>query len=146
MTHTHPIAGIGAVVIYDKRVLLVKRAKPPKQGLWCIPGGKIRFGETLQQAAEREIQEETGIVIKAGAPIHAFDLIRADEGVHYVIIDVIAEYVSGDVNAADDAADARWFPLEQLLRDSGGADIEKETRALTRAHYKQLTSFATDKK
>ena len=112
MAHTHPIAGIGAVVIHDNRVLLVKRANAPKQGLWCIPGGKIKIGETLQQAAEREIKEETGIVIKAGKPVYVFDLI--DAKFHYIIIDLLAEYVSGKPQAGDDACGAKWFSLQDI--------------------------------
>jgi 8-oxo-dGTP diphosphatase len=121
-----PIAGIGAVVIYGQQVLLVKRAKPPKQGLWCIPGGKIRPGETLQQAAEREILEETGVTIKAGSPVYVFDLIQSEPAYHYIIVDVIAEYISGEVKAADDAADAGWFSLQHL----DAPEIDPETRKL----------------
>jgi ADP-ribose pyrophosphatase YjhB (NUDIX family) len=60
-----PRVAVGAVVFKDNKVLLVKRAKPPAQGLWAIPGGSVELGETLQQAAERETLEETGIMIQA---------------------------------------------------------------------------------
>ncbi|KPJ96370.1 MAG: hypothetical protein AMJ53_00970 [Gammaproteobacteria bacterium SG8_11] len=126
MDNKHPIAGIGAVVIQDNRVLLVKRAKPPKQGLWCIPGGKIRFGESLQQAAEREIKEETGITIKAGDPVYVFDLIEDD--FHYIIVDLLADYISGTVKAGDDAMDAQWFALKNIDLPQ----IDQETKLLLR--------------
>ena len=129
----HPIAGIGAVVIHNQQVLLVKRGNPPKQGLWCIPGGKIQYGETLQQAAEREILEETGVTIKAGTPVYAFDLINTEPPFHYIIVDVIAEYVSGKVSAADDAADARWFSLRQIELP----EIDTETQKLLRLLMQQ---------
>ena len=119
-----PIAGIGAVVIHNQQVLLVKRGKPPKQGLWCIPGGKIKFGETLQQAAEREIHEETGVTIKAGAPVYVFDLIETVPQIHYIIVDLIAEYISGNVSPGDDAADAKWFSLQMI--DLPEIDIETQ--------------------
>lgn len=125
MDHKQPIAGIGAIVIHDNQVLLVKRANPPKQGLWCIPGGKIRFGETLQQAAEREIKEETGISIKAGDPYYVFDLIETEK-FHYIIIDLLAEYISGVPNAGDDAMDAKWFALANI----DNPEIDSETRKL----------------
>ncbi|MBN2246845.1 MAG: NUDIX domain-containing protein, partial [Candidatus Aminicenantes bacterium] len=60
-----PQVGVGAVVIKDEKILLVKRKNPPQKGQWAIPGGKVEFGETMQKAAEREILEETGLIIHA---------------------------------------------------------------------------------
>ena len=113
----HPVAAIGAVVLRNNRMLLVKRGRPPSEGLWAVPGGKINLGETLQQAAEREVKEETGIVIKAGAPIYAFDLIeRVNENYsfHYVIVDLLCQYLSGELNPRDDASDAVWVDLNNF--------------------------------
>lgn len=131
-----PVIGIGAVVIHDSKVLLVKRANPPKQGLWCIPGGKVEFGESLQQAAEREIKEETGVVIKAKAPVYVFDLI--DDGkLHYIIVDLLAEYVSGVPSAGDDADDAKWFSLQDIEQPH----IDGETKRLLRKLIEQRTDI-----
>jgi ADP-ribose pyrophosphatase len=114
----HPRVGVGAVVFREGRVLLVRRGVAPAQGLWAIPGGGLRLGETLQQGAEREIFEETGIVIRAGAPVFTCDSFDRDgEGrlrFHYVVVDMIADYVSGDVKAADDALDARWLSPAEI--------------------------------
>ncbi len=108
-----PRVAVGAVVIRDGRVLLVRRGKPPADGLWAIPGGSVRLGETLQQAAEREILEETGVTIRAADPLLTFESIQQDPDgrvrFHYVIVDLAAAYVSGEPVAADDACDARWF-------------------------------------
>jgi len=105
-------------VITDGKVLLVQRGRAPGKGLWAIPGGSVEAGETLQAAAEREILEETGVVIRAGEPIYAFDLIENDKSgilkFHYVIIDLKADYISGVPIAADDADDARWLAPEDL--------------------------------
>jgi len=113
-----PRIGVGAVVFNGDAVLLVKRAQPPSENLWAIPGGRLEAGETLQHAAEREILEETGIVIQAGDPIYTFDVIERDaEGrllFHYVIVDLEATYVSGTPRAGDDAHDARWVQSDQL--------------------------------
>jgi len=113
-----PRPAVGAVVFKDDAVLLVKRGKAPARGMWAIPGGSVRLGETLQAAAEREILEETGVVIRAGTPVLVFDSIqrddRGDVRFHYVIVDLAAEYISGNPRAADDAADARWVRAEEL--------------------------------
>jgi 8-oxo-dGTP diphosphatase len=113
-----PKVGVGAVVIKDEKILLVKRKNAPQQGEWAIPGGKVKLGETLQKAAEREILEETGLIIQAKDPIHAFDIIeRSPEGkilVHFVIVDLKADYIQGEIHSADDASDAKWFNPSEL--------------------------------
>lgn len=113
-----PQVGVGAVVFKDEKVLLVQRGTPPSQGLWAIPGGRLALGETLQQAAEREILEETEIVIRAAKPVYTFDVIERDDAgriqFHYVIVDLEAEYISGEPNAGDDADAAAWISSEEL--------------------------------
>ncbi len=113
-----PRPAIGAVVFKDNRVLLVQRGRPPAQGQWAIPGGNIQLGESLQAAAEREILEETGITIKATEPVYTFDaIVRDDNGqiqYHYVIVDLAADYVKGELTPGDDAADARWVAADEL--------------------------------
>jgi 8-oxo-dGTP diphosphatase len=113
-----PVVGVGAVVIRDGKVLLVKRGVHPNKGTWAIPGGSLKLGETLQEGAEREILEETGITIKAGDPFYSFDFFERDGNgrirFHYVIVDMKGDYISGDVQGADDALDARWVSPEEL--------------------------------
>jgi ADP-ribose pyrophosphatase len=114
----HPRLAVGAVVFKDEHVLLVRRGQPPAEGLWAIPGGSVKIGETLQAAAEREIREETGIRIRAAEPIYTFDVIERDKTgsirFHYVIVDLSAEYVSGELTAGDDAIDARWISADEI--------------------------------
>ncbi|MFO7602867.1 MAG: NUDIX hydrolase [Gammaproteobacteria bacterium] len=113
-----PTAGVGAVVFLHNKVLLVKRGTPPYRHEWAIPGGKIRPGETLQAAAEREVLEETGICIQAGEAIFAFDLIERDNAgdilFHYVIVDLIGIYRAGEIQASSDASAAGWFSQAEL--------------------------------
>ena len=113
-----PQSAVGAIVIRDDEVLLVKRDNPPGKGLWSIPGGCIELGETLQAAAEREIREETGVIIRAKEPIYTFDVIeRDDEGhirFHYVIVDLLADYVSGTPTPRSDVCEAQWVTAREL--------------------------------
>ena len=112
-----PRVGVGAIVIKDGKVLLIKRAAPPNKDLWATPGGMLELGETLQEGAEREIFEETSIRIKAGKPIFTFDLIERDaEGrvyFHFLIVDMEAEYLAGEIKAASDALDVCWATPEE---------------------------------
>lgn len=123
-----PKLAVGAVVHHDGKVLLVQRGKPPRTGKWAVPGGSVEAGETLGQAAEREVREETGIQVRAGAVVHVFELIDREAGealprFHYVVIDLMADYLGGEVTAADDASDARWFSAEELAE----YDVDTET-------------------
>ena len=115
-----PVVGIGAVVIRDGKVLLIRRGVAPGRGLWAVPGGSLELGETLQQGAEREILEETGITIRAREPIYAFDFFERDPDgrirFHFVIVDLAADYIRGDVKGADDALEARWLAPGDLDR------------------------------
>ncbi|MFC3125819.1 NUDIX hydrolase [Pseudoroseomonas globiformis] len=113
-----PLVGVGVIVFRDKEVLLIRRAKPPYGGEWSIPGGAQRLGETTKQAARRELLEETGILVGELTLALVADLMSHDaHGMlqyHYTVIDYVAEWTSGEAAAADDAEEARWFPMDQL--------------------------------
>ena len=130
-----PQVGVSAVVFKDQKVLLVKRSRPPSQGKWSIPGGRLELGETLQEAAEREILEETGVVIRASKPVYIFDVVDRDTAgairFHYVIVDLAADYISGDPAANDDALDARWVSAHEL----GTLEVSDSTAQLLRELY-----------
>jgi len=115
-----PQVAIGGIIIEDNKILLVKRNKEPNKGGWAIPGGSVKPGETLQRAVEREILEETGLVVSAKDPIHVFDYIeRGRQGrlrFHYVIVDFRADVVAGTLHPSDDAADAGWFTPNEIKK------------------------------
>ena len=113
-----PLVGVGAIIIEGERVVLVKRAHPPIQGQWSIPGGVLEVGEMVREAAIREAREETGLIVEPGELLGVYDRILYDakERVqyHYVLIDFLCRHVGGDLRAASDAAGVRWFTREEL--------------------------------
>ena len=112
-----PLVGVGAVIIEDGRVLLVKRGHPPLAGEWSIPGGVLEIGETLREAAVREAREETCLTVEPAELLGVYDrVLRDDAGrtlYHYVLIDFLCRPVSGTALAADDADEVRWFTAEE---------------------------------
>jgi ADP-ribose pyrophosphatase YjhB (NUDIX family) len=114
----HPLIGVGAVIIDGDRILLAKRAHPPIQGEWSIPGGVLEVGELVREAAVREAQEETGLIVEPGELLGVFDrVLRNAEGrvqYHYVLIDFLCRPVGGELCASSDAEEVRWFAQEEL--------------------------------
>ena len=113
-----PMVGVGAVIFRGSDVLLIKRGKAPKEGQWSLPGGAQEAGETVSDALNREIREETGAEIAIGGFIEVVDFIERDDSgrarMHYTLLDYWAEWLSGDLEAGGDAADAVWAAQEDL--------------------------------
>jgi ADP-ribose pyrophosphatase YjhB (NUDIX family) len=114
----HPIIGVGVVVWHDERVLLVQRGRPPRVGQWSLPGGAQELGETVADAARREVREEAGLAVELGEVVATVDLIERDPDgrvrYHYTLIDFTAEAQDEVLCPGDDAADARWFDLDRI--------------------------------
>ena len=113
-----PLVGVGAIIIEGDRILLVKRAHPPIQGQWSIPGGVLEVGEMVRDAAIREAREETGLIVEPGELLGVYDRILRDPEkrvqYHYVLIDFLCRATGGQLQAATDAAEVRWFPRKEL--------------------------------
>ncbi len=113
-----PLVGVGAIIIEDARVVLVQRAHPPLQAEWSIPGGVLEVGELVREAAIREAREETGLTVEPGELLGVYDRVLRDADrrvqYHYVLIDFLCRRVAGDIAAASDAAEVRWFTREEL--------------------------------
>jgi len=113
-----PLVGVGAIIIEDDRVVLVKRGHPPLEGKWSIPGGVLEIGETLRKAAVRETLEETGLAVEPGELLGVFERVIPDEKgrmrYHYVLIDFLCRRVAGELQAGDDAREVRWFRRDEL--------------------------------
>ena len=114
----HPLVGVGAIIIENARVLLVKRAHPPIQGQWSIPGGVLEVGELVREAAVREAREETGLIVEPGELLGVYDRILHNHEqrvqYHYVLVDFLCRPVGGELLAASDAAEVRWFTRQEL--------------------------------
>ena len=107
-----------AVVRRADRVLLVQRANPPNQGLWGFPGGLQDVGETLADAALRELREDTGVAARAIGPLTALDAIQHDASkrveYHFTLVAILLEWLSGEGVADDDAAAVQWVSLSEM--------------------------------
>lgn len=113
-----PILSAGAIIFREDSVLLVQRGHEPAKGLWSIPGGVIKVGETIYEGLTREILEETGIKVSLKELVEIVERIFRDGNgkvtYHYIILDYLAEYSEGFVKHASDADDAKFVPCDQL--------------------------------
>jgi len=113
-----PFVGVGVVVLRGEEVLLVQRGKAPNKGQWSIPGGKQRLGETVIQAVQRELDEETGVKVEQLALLDVVDFIVPDNQgkilYHYTLVDFQGQWLSGECRSGDDADAVKWFKLKEL--------------------------------
>ncbi|QCI68030.1 NUDIX hydrolase [Phreatobacter stygius] len=133
-----PIAATIAVVLRDDAVLLVRRANPPDAGRWGFPGGKIEAGETIAQAATRELLEETAVQAEAEDVLTAVDAFDHDAAgalrQHFILVAVLCRWTAGEPVAGDDALEARWIAMTELetadlALSFGVADVARQAVA-----------------
>ncbi len=114
---SHPLVGVGGVVIHRGRALLIRRGSEPLKGEWSIPGGMLELGEDLKAGVQRELREETGLDVEPQECLLVFDRIIRDGArvkYHYVIVDYLCRRRRGRLRPASDVVDARWVRREDL--------------------------------
>ena len=135
-----PLVGVGAIIIEQGRVVLVKRGHPPLEGKWSIPGGMLEIGETLRTAVVREAQEETGLTIEPGELLGVFERVLPDEQgrfrYHYVLIDFLCRRLSGELRAGDDADEVRWFRQSEMAK----LELARETEEVILKGFEKVSS------
>ncbi len=112
-----PVLGVGGVVVHRGRVLLVRRGKEPHKGEWSIPGGMVELGETLAEATQRELKEETGLSVEPREVLTVFERIVRDGRrvrYHYVVVDYACRRKGGRLHSGSDVLDARWVRPRDL--------------------------------
>ena len=107
-----PTPSIGAVIIEEGRILLVRRAGGAFADHWAVPAGRHELGETMPEGVRREVMEETGLEVEVGDPVWIGDIIG--EGHHYTVVDFAAFVVGGELRAGSDAAEVRWVELSEV--------------------------------
>lgn len=113
-----PILTVGGIIFIDGKVLLIKRNQQPGRGRWTIPGGAVHIGETVPEALQREVLEETGLSVEVKSLVEIVEKIIRDEDdkvkFHYVILDYLCEYISGEMAASSDAEDIKTVSMNEL--------------------------------
>jgi 8-oxo-dGTP diphosphatase len=127
-----PLVGVGAIIVEKGRVVMVKRGHAPLAGEWSIPGGALEVGEKVREAAVREAQEETGLVVVPEELLGVYDRVLRDGNgrvlYHYLLVDFLCRRVEGDLRASGDADEARWLTLEETKKLPLPEDTEEVIR------------------
>ncbi len=114
----HPIVGVGAVIVYQGKILLEKRKNEPGKGNWAVPGGLVELGETLEDAVIREAEEETCLKVEKPRLLDVVDNVQIDDKgkvrYHFVIVDYALQVTSGAFKASSDAEELRWVPFDEV--------------------------------
>ena len=114
----HPVVGVGAVIVYDGKLLIEKRKNEPGRGKWTVPGGLVELGEKAEETVIREVKEETNLAVSRPQLIDVVDNVETDKAgdvrYHYIIIDYFVKFEGGLLRAASDATELRWVAFDEV--------------------------------
>jgi mutator protein MutT len=138
-----PVVGVGALILSEDRILLLKRKNEPARGKWSIPGGVVEVGESLEDAVVRETKEETGMDVEAPRLIDVVYQVDLDADgrvkYHFVIIDYLVKITHGEPQATSDAEDARWVAVDEVEN----YDLTPSFRRFFKKNRKKLEQAAS---
>ena len=141
---TRPIASVAACVFKDDRILLVQRGTPPSKGQWSVPGGAIELGESFEDTAKRELDEECGVEIEVDDIFDVENFIIRDEDdniqYHYVVTYVTANYISGNIRPGPEEMDVCWATKEELM----SLDMNSITRGYMLKAFEKVNSISLE--
>jgi len=132
--------GVGALIVHEGKLILVKRGVEPAKGKWSIPGGAVELGERIRDALIREVKEECGLNVEIAleTPMDAIDNITAGKDghlqYHYVLLQFLVQLKGGTLKPASDAADAKWVPLDEVEK----YNLTKSFRSFFKKHQEEL--------
>jgi 8-oxo-dGTP diphosphatase len=133
-----PVVGVGAVIVHDKKIVLIKRGNEPSKGKWTIPGGIVELAESPEMAVVRECKEETFLDSENPLLIDVVSNVDFDENgkvkYHYVIIDYLVHVKSGQAKAASDAMELRCVGFDEVK----GFDLTASFRLFFRHNREKL--------
>lgn len=140
-----PIVGVGALILKDGKLLLIKRGAKPGQGKWSIPGGLVELGERVQDAVIREVKEECGLDIEIEKLIDVFDSITRDEEgrvqYQFVVVNFLGKIKGGTLKNADDVLEARWVSLDEVKK----YNLTNSFRAFFQKHHETLKQLSSSR-
>jgi len=131
-----PTPTVGVICFRGDEVLIIKRGKPPRHGDWSIPGGRLEWNEPVKACALRELKEETGVEAELLGLVDVLDGLFG-EGRHYVLIDYVARWISGEPVAGDDAAEAQFVPVADAIERVEWATTKQVIRDAWAMYRKQ---------
>lgn len=131
---TAPARAVSAAILHDGRFLLVRRGRAPAKGLYAFPGGRVEQGETLEQAVQREVMEETGALLGPVGHVVDLDIVAEDDEnrVEFVLGVHAAAFAGGEVKAGDDAEAVVWVTVDEMERLPLAAFVLEVARQLDR--------------
>lgn len=138
----HPMVGVGAIIVQDGKILIVRRGSEPGKGKWSVPGGLVELGETVEQAVVREVREECGLDVEVDKLIDIVDSMTFDKNgrlkYHFIILDFFVKIKGGKLRPGDDAKEALWVPLEEVEN----YDLTKTFKEFLKRNMEKLRNYS----